>query len=114
MLCMRKLTPKCPQSVVKHPQFQHLQMLVGKLCLPLILHKGKQVGKTWTIGASRDVIVHASVKGYINKDIFFEYAELWVQYLRRKSRLDKTNIPSVRCTQKPHLQLEVYQAGGGK
>ena len=50
------------------------------------------MGKTWTIGTSRDVIVHASPKGYINKDIFFEYAECWVQYLRRKSRLDKTNI----------------------
>ena len=64
----------------------------GQVMPPLIIHKGKQVGKTWTIGASRDVIVHASAKGYINKDIFFEYAECWVQYLRRKSRLDKTNI----------------------
>ena len=30
----------------------------GQVMPPLVIHKGKQVGKTWTIGTSRDVIVH--------------------------------------------------------
>ena len=64
----------------------------GQVMPSIVIYKGKQVSKTWTIGTSRDVIVCTSVKGYINKGIFYEYAECWVQYLRRRNKLDKTNI----------------------
>ena len=59
---------------------------------PLIIHKGKKVNEIWTYGASPDVMVCASVKGYINKAIFYEYSIKWVSYLHHHKRLDRKNL----------------------
>ena len=64
----------------------------GQVMPPLIIHKGKKVNETWTYGTSPDVMVHTSVKGYINKAIFYEYAIKWVAYLSRHKRLERKNL----------------------
>ena len=80
----------------------------GQVMPPLIIHKGKKVNETWTYGASPDVMVHASAKGYINKAIFYKYAIKWVSSLHCHKRLDRKNLLLAGCLQKPHLQLEIH------
>ena len=67
-------------------------MLVGKLCHPLSYIRVSKLAKLGQLVPPGMLLCIASVKGYMNKGTFYEYAERWVQYLRRKSRLDKTNI----------------------
>ena len=74
---------------------------------PLIIHKGKKVNETLTYGASPDVMVCASVKGYINKAIFYEYAIKWVSYLHHHKRLDRKNLLLLDA-HKSHIYNEIH------
>ena len=51
---------------------------------PMIIHRGKYVGKEWKNGARFDTIVRASEKGYINKELFVEFGKSFVAYLKRE------------------------------
>ena len=46
---------------------------VGLVVPPVIIHKGAKVSDTWQINCLVGVMVRASLKGWINHDIFFEY-----------------------------------------
>jgi transposase len=45
---------------------------VGSVPPPMIIHKGKQIGKQWKNGARHGVMIRASDSGYINKELFTE------------------------------------------
>ena len=64
---------------------------VGDTPPPLIIHK--YIGKGWSNGAMHDTLVRASEKGYINKDLFVEFAKSFVAYPKKRLLMDG----------KPHL-----------
>ena len=68
---------------------------VGDSAPVMIVHKGKNVGKQWSNGAPRDTLVRVSEKGYINKELFFEFGKLFVKHLKDKNLVDG----------RPHLLL---------
>ena len=68
---------------------------LGECPPPMIIHRGKYVGKGWTNGASHGTLVKASEKGYINKELFYEFGKSFVGFLRQRDLL----------SDKPHLVL---------
>lgn len=66
---------------------------MGDFPPPMIIHKGKYVGKGWSNGAVYGTIVRASDKGYINKDLFLEFGKAFITFLQQRNLLDG----------KPHL-----------
>ena len=64
----------------------------GQVLPSLIIHKGWRVNDTWIQDASPDIVIRASVKGYINKGIFDEYSPKWIQWLCRNHCLHKKNF----------------------
>ncbi|XP_065671660.1 uncharacterized protein LOC136089536 [Hydra vulgaris] len=60
----------------------------GDIIPPMIIHKGKNVGKGWKDGAPFGTIVKASDNGWINKDLFVEFGQLFVNNLQRLGLLN--------------------------
>ena len=61
---------------------------VGKAIPPLIIHKGKTVGKNWKNGAPYNSVVRASPSGWITKEIFLEYGHMFVKFLKDEGLVD--------------------------
>lgn len=61
---------------------------IGASPPPMIIHKGKMIGKQWRNGARHGVMVRASDNGYINKDLFTEFGRSFVDYLRSSGLMD--------------------------
>ena len=68
----------------------------GQVMAPMVIFKGKKIAPEWKTQAPRDVTVKCSDSGYINKELFFEYAQNWVAWVKK---LNKKN----EC--KKHLLL---------
>ncbi|XP_065662731.1 uncharacterized protein LOC136085358 [Hydra vulgaris] len=60
----------------------------GDIIPPMIIHKGKTVGKGWKDGAPLGAIVKASDSCWINKDLFVEFGQLFVNNLQRLGLLN--------------------------
>ena len=60
--------------------------------LPLVIHKGGSVPNTWKQGALWNVTIRASPKGWMNKEIFYEYTVSWVTHLKATGCLDKPHL----------------------
>ena len=65
---------------------------VGKICPPVIIHKGSRVHDTWCLDAPVGVMVRASVNGWINREIFLEYATRWLRWMCSWKLLDKPHL----------------------
>ena len=65
---------------------------VGKVCPPVVIHKGSQVQESWCLDAPVGVMVRASVNGWINKDIFLEYATRWLRWMHTWKLLDRPHL----------------------
>jgi len=61
---------------------------VGNAAPPMIIHKGKYLGKDWKNGVPQDTLVRVSDKGYINKELFVEFGKLFIAYLKRQELMD--------------------------
>ena len=61
---------------------------VGNAAPPMIIHKGKYMGKDWKNGAPQDTLVRVSDKGYINKELFVEFGKLFIRHLKRQELID--------------------------
>ena len=61
---------------------------LGMAAPPMIIHKGKNVGKGWSNGAPYGTLVRVSDKGYINKDLFLEFGLSFVSFLQRENLMD--------------------------
>ena len=59
----------------------------GQVFPPLVIFKGTRVSDAWQTNAPPNVTVRASPKGWINKDVFLNYAVRWVHWLKRNQRL---------------------------
>ena len=64
----------------------------GQVFPPLVIHKGGSVFNTWKQGAPRNVTIRASPKGWINKEIFYEYTVSWVAHLKETGCLGKCHL----------------------
>ena len=65
---------------------------VGKICPPVIIHKESRVQYTWCLDAPVGVMVRASVNGWINREIFLEYATRWLRWMHSWKPLDKPHL----------------------
>ena len=65
---------------------------MGQVVPPIVIHKGSKVIDTWTLDAPVDVMVRASQKGWINRNIFLEYATRWVRWLKSWKLRDRPHI----------------------
>ena len=55
---------------------------------PMIIHRGKNIGKGWSNGAPYCTLVRVSDKGYINKDLFLQFGHSFVSFLQRENLVD--------------------------
>jgi len=61
---------------------------VGTTVPPLIIHKGKVIGKDWKKGAPYDAVVRATPTGWITKELFLEYGQMFVKFLKERKLMD--------------------------
>lgn len=61
---------------------------VGVAVSPMVIHKGKLIGKQWKNGARRDVQVRASENGYITKELFSDFGKTFVEFLTTRGLMD--------------------------
>ena len=64
----------------------------GQVFPLLVIFKGTRVSDAWQTNAPPNVTVRASPKGWINKDVFLNYAVRWVHWLKRNQRLGKPHL----------------------
>ena len=64
----------------------------GQVFPPLVIFKGTKVSDAWQTNVPPNVTVRASPKGWINKDVFLNYAVRWVHWLKRNQRLGKPHL----------------------
>ena len=55
---------------------------VGTTVPSLIIHKGKVIFKYWKKGAPYDAVVRATPTGWITKELFLEYGQMFVKFLK--------------------------------
>ena len=65
---------------------------LGRVCPPMIIHKGKRVQDTWIKKAYVTYRVAATTNGYITKSKFKEYGERFVRYLKNHKLLDRPHL----------------------
>ena len=61
---------------------------IGMSVPPMIIHKGKTVGKNWKNGAPYDTVVRASPSGWITIELFLEYGHIFLKFLKTNNLLD--------------------------
>ena len=59
---------------------------------PLVIFKGTKVSDVWQTNVPHNFTVVAFLKGWINKDVFLNYAVRWVHWLKRNQRLGKPHL----------------------
>lgn len=59
---------------------------------PLIIHKGLNVQEAWLENAPADCFVRCSESGYINKEIFLEYVDNFIDWLEEEDKLREKHI----------------------
>lgn len=64
----------------------------GKVCPPLVLHKGQRVQQYWLDGIPPGWTVGATESGYINKQKFTEYGIRWGRFLRSHNLVGKPHV----------------------
>ena len=84
-------------QVVSKEQGENTTVLIfanamGQVVPPIVIHKGSKVMDTWTLDAPVGVMVRASQKGWINRNIFLEYATRLVRWLKSWKLFDRPHI----------------------
>ena len=78
--------------------------------VPPIIHKSKVVGKNWKNGAPCGTVVRATETGWITKEVFLEYGQLFVKFLKDQNLMD--GLPHVVVMDNHHchaFNLEFLQ-----
>ncbi len=60
----------------------------GEAFTPMVIFKGKKIMPAWFTNAPDGSIIRCSINGYINKDLFLEYMDLWVDWLEERGQLN--------------------------
>jgi len=66
----------------------------GDIPPPMVIHKGRNIGKGWKDGAPYGTLVRASQNGWINKELFTEFGEHFVKYVKSEANLNN-GLPHV-------------------
>ena len=85
-------TPLLAKNKGRPPQFLALQNTFGKICPPVVIHKGSRVQDSWCLDMPLGVMVRALVNGWINRDIFLEYATRWLRWMHSWKLLDEPHL----------------------
>ena len=51
----------------------------GQVMPLLVIHKGSKMSDLWLLNKPANVTLCCSPKGWINKQVFFEYAQNWIR-----------------------------------
>ena len=65
---------------------------VGRVCPPMVIHKGQCVQREWATNVRISVRLAATTKGYITKQKFHEYTVSFVKYLTLFNLLGQPNL----------------------
>ena len=65
---------------------------VGRVCPPMVIHKGQCVQREWTTNKPVSVKLAATTKGYIAKPKFHKYGIIFMKYLALFSLLDQPSL----------------------
>ena len=82
----------------------------GKVCPPLVIHKGQQVQETWCLKAPRDIQLSATTKEYITKSRFHQYGVHFIKYLKKEGLANKKNLLIVDGHKSHLYNLPFYKA----
>jgi hypothetical protein len=74
----------------------------GLACPPMLIHSGSRVQASWSDGAPHGVMIRASSSGYINRELFCEYAERFLRFVRNH-KLDKSPNILILDGHKSHI-----------
>ena len=82
----------------------------GKVCPPLVIHKGQRVQETWRLKAPGDIQLSATTKGYITKSRFHQYGVHFIKYLKKEGLANKKNLLIVDGHKLHLYNLPFYEA----
>ena len=64
----------------------------GKVCPPLVIHKGQRVQEIWHMKAPGDILLSATTKGYITKSRFHQYGVHFIKFLKHEGLANTKNL----------------------
>ena len=82
----------------------------GKVCPPLVIHKGQQVQETWHMKAPGDILFSATTKGYITKSRFHQYGVHFIKFLMHEGLTNRKNLLIVDGHKSHLYNLPFYEA----
>ena len=82
----------------------------GKVCPPLVIHKGQRVQETWRLKAPGDIQLSVTTKGYITKSWFHQYGVHFIKYLKKEGLANKKNLLIVDGHKSHLYNLLFYEA----
>ena len=82
----------------------------GKVCPPLVIHKGQRVQETWRLKAPGDIQLSATTKAYITKSRFHQYGVHFIKYLKKEGLANKKNLLIVDGHKSHLYNLPFYEA----
>ena len=98
--------PKIPQFVT--------HASTGGLCMPtVVIFKAGKVNSSSREAAPSGYVIRCSETGYINQQLFAEYGELFVRFLKEKSLLgNNQKVLLLLDSHKSHLFMTYMSANG--
>ena len=82
----------------------------GKVCPPLVIHKGQRVQETWRMKAPGDILLSATMKGYITKSRFHQYGVHFIKFLKHEGLVNRKNLLIVDGHKSHLYNLPFYEA----
>ena len=82
----------------------------GKVCPPLVIHKGQRIQETWRMKAPGDILLSATTKGYITKSHFHQYGVHFIKFLKHEVLANRKNLLIVDGHKSQLYNLPFYEA----
>ena len=82
----------------------------GKVCPPLVIHKVQRVQETWRMKAPGDILLSATMKGYITKSCFHQYGVHFIKFLKHEGLANRKNLLIIDGHKSHLYNLPFYEA----
>ena len=82
----------------------------GKVCPPLVIHKGQRVQEMWRMKAPGDILLSATMKGYITKSRFHQYGVHFIKFLKHEGLANRKNLLIVDGHKSHLYNMPFYEA----
>ena len=79
----------------------------GLVCPPMIIFKGSKVQSYWKVNSPDGLYLRASETGYINRNLFADYGNIFIYFLKTQRLLDRNHIVLLD-NHKSHLYNIMY------